>query len=175
MGVTFDFTGLVAGATADVSDITDNFNAINTYLTGTKLPNTELQNDSHSVCFSWHVGALTDGDTMDWRLRVPAGYSTGGLTLVECQLYVETCPTNQSVTAQIHNGTSASADTIMATPPQVTASAGFDSTTSFGANGFSGSFGSSDNIFVKLTEDGSTTGDLAGITVTLWCKAQHRS
>ena len=168
-GTPISHTTLVPGATVSASTLNDNFEAINTYLTNTKLANQYIANPVHNWSMSWHMDSLAVGTGIIY-FAVPSSL-TGGITAKEVQLWVEDNGTNGTVNVNIHtSNTPSSGNQILANDLTVNADKATDSDTSFTHNSFGGVFTSGVWIQYEVT-----TNSVSGVTINLFGVANNRS
>lgn len=171
MGTPINHTTLVAGGVVQASTLNNNFEAINTYLAGTGLENQYIENALHNWSMSWQMDSVHVG-TGIIGFKVPSGFSSNGLSLVEAQLFVEDVGGAGAVNVNIHTAVAPSAlNRIIPNDLSVNSNNTFDTDTDFSANSFGGTFSTGASVYIEYEVTGST---VAGVTVTLFAKAENR-
>tara|TARA_B100000214_G_scaffold361905_1_gene325811 strand:- start:555 stop:1082 length:528 start_codon:yes stop_codon:yes gene_type:complete len=174
MAITFDT--LSEGAVITASGLNTNFTKINDYLNN-NIPNSDLANDSHSVCVTINFGDMSVGNAVR-GFKVPGTFSTGGLKLREIQVFrgsglaSDDATDNGTVKAQLftsyvsaYGGSAANAKASVTINDDTTPGIQTSASTSE-------AFASGASLFVRADVSDNSA---AGVTVTLWFIAEHRS
>ena len=168
-------TALVAGATITAATLNTNFENINTYLDDPGLENEYIENPKHNVVWTWHMEEIPTG-TARICIKVPSsGFSTGGITLIEAQLFLSDEGSAGVVNVNIHDGTAfppTSATRIIASDMTVDTDNGFDSATDFTQGDHGPTFPTGEKLYVEYEVTGNPVN---GVTISLFAKAFNRS
>jgi len=163
-----EYTELVAGNAVVAGTLNTNFNGINAYLASPGLENEYIKNSLHNDIFTWHMDAVGVG-TSQIGFKVPATYSTAGLTLLELQVFVADIGASGTVNVNIHTAFPATVgNKLMASNIVCNSDGDLERETNFTTT--THSVGAA-----LIIEHVVASNSVRGLTITLHTKANNRS
>tara|TARA_R110001583_G_scaffold21394_7_gene81268 strand:+ start:13419 stop:13928 length:510 start_codon:yes stop_codon:yes gene_type:complete len=163
-----EYTTLVAGSSVVAATLNTNFNGINTYLANPGLENEYIENSLHNDIFTWHMDEVPVG-TERIGFKVPATYSSNGLTLMELQVFTAEVGAGGTVNVNIHTAfPPASGNKLMSSNIVCNSDGDLERETNF----TTATHAAGNALFIEYVVASNAVG---GVTITLHTKADNRS